>query len=117
MYTIIVGGGQVGAYLASLLLAEKHQIKIIDNHKERISVLEQTISAEFLVLGSGSDPNVLESRGYTKQMSSLRNGSDETNLVVWQPGALEFRVPRVLARVNNPKNAWLYTPEMGWMSR
>ena len=41
MYTIIVGGGQVGAYLASLLLAEKHQIKIIEHRKDRIAVLEQ----------------------------------------------------------------------------
>ena len=46
MYTIIVGGGQVGAYLASLLLAEKHQIKIIDNRRDRIAVLEESIPVE-----------------------------------------------------------------------
>ena len=40
-------------------------------------------------------------------------GSDETNLVVCSLARLEFKVPRVIARVNNPKNAWLYTPEMG----
>jgi trk system potassium uptake protein TrkA len=40
-------------------------------------------------------------------------GSDETNLVVCSLARLEFKVPRIISRVNNPKNAWLYTPEMG----
>jgi trk system potassium uptake protein TrkA len=40
-------------------------------------------------------------------------GSDETNLAVCSLARMEFKVPRVIARVNNPKNAWLYTPEMG----
>jgi trk system potassium uptake protein TrkA len=114
MYTIIVGGGQVGAYLASILLAEKHQIKIIENRKDRITILEQSLPAEMLILGSGSDPNVLEAAGiYTANVVAAVTGSDETNLVVCSLARLEFKVPRVIARVNNPKNAWLYTPEMG----
>ena len=40
-------------------------------------------------------------------------GTDETNLVVCSLARLEFKVPRIIARVNNPNNAWLYTPEMG----
>jgi trk system potassium uptake protein TrkA len=114
MYTIIVGGGQVGVHLATLLLAEKHQIKIIDNRKERIGVLEQSIPVEMLILGSGSDPTVLEAAGIHKaNVVAAVTGSDETNLVVCSLARLEFNVPRVIARVNNPKNAWLYTPEMG----
>ena len=114
MYTIIVGGGQVGAHLASLMLAEKHQIKIIDNGKDRIAVLEQRFPVELLILGSGSDPNVLEAAGIHKaNVVAAVTGSDETNLVVCSLARLEFKVPRVIARVNNPKNAWLYTPEMG----
>jgi len=114
MYTIIVGGGQVGAYLASILLAEKHQIKIIDHDKDRIAVLEQRLPAEMLILGSGSDPNVLEAAGiYNANVVAAVTGSDEANLVVCSLARLEFKVPRVIARVNNPKNAWLYTPEMG----
>jgi len=114
MYTIIVGGGQVGAYLASILLAEKHQIKIIENRKDRITILEQSLPAEMLILGSGSDPNVLETAGiHMANVLAAVTGSDETNLVVCSLARLEFKVPRVIARVNNPKNAWLYTPEMG----
>jgi trk system potassium uptake protein TrkA len=114
MYTIIVGGGQVGAYLASLLLVEGHQIKIIDNRKDRIAILNQSIPAEMLILGSGSDPNMLEMAGiHRANVLAAVTGSDETNLVVCSLARLEFKVPRVIARVNNPKNAWLYTPEMG----
>ena len=40
-------------------------------------------------------------------------GSDETNLVITSLARFEFNVPRIIARVNNPKNAWLFTPEMG----
>ena len=114
MYTIIVGGGQVGAYLASLLLLEKHEIKIIDNRRDRIAVLEESIPVEMLILGSGSDPNVLEAAAiHRANVVAAVTGSDETNLVVCSLARQEFKVPRVIARVNNPKNAWLYTPEMG----
>jgi trk system potassium uptake protein TrkA len=114
MYTIIVGGGKVGIYLASLLLTEKHQIKIIDNRKERIAILEQSFPAEMLIRGSGSDPNVLEAAGIHKaNVIAAVTGSDETNLVVSSLARQEFNCPRVIARVNNPKNAWLYSPDMG----
>jgi len=114
MYTIIVGGGQVGRYLASILLAEGHQIKIIEYRSDRISVLEQSFAADQIIFGSGSDPNVLEGAGvHHADVIVAATGSDETNLVVCSLARLEFKVPRIIARVNNPKNAWLYTPEMG----
>ena len=114
MYTIIVGGGQVGAYLASLLLAEKHQIRIIDRRKDRLDLLKGSIPAEMLILGSGSDPTVLEAAGIHKaNVVAAVTGSDETNLAICSLARMEFKVPRVIARVNNPKNAWLYTPDMG----
>ena len=114
MYTIIVGGGQVGGHLGSLLLKEKHQIKIIESRKDRIIGLEQTIRADMLICGSGSDPNVLEAAGIQRaNVVAAVTGSDETNLVVCSLARQEFKVPRVIARVNSPKNAWLYTPEMG----
>jgi trk system potassium uptake protein TrkA len=114
MYTIIVGGGKVGAYLASILLTEKHQIKIIEQNKDRIALLEKSIPAEMLIQGSGSDPNVLDAAGIHKaNVVAAVTGSDETNLVVSNLARQEFNCPRVIARVNNPENAWLYTPDMG----
>lgn len=114
MYTIIVGGGQVGAYLGSLLLAEKHQIMVIENSTDKITTLKQSIPAAMVIQGSGTNPSVLEAAGiYKANVLAAVTGSDETNLVVCSLARLEFKVSRVIARVNNPKNAWLYTPEMG----
>jgi trk system potassium uptake protein TrkA len=114
MYTIIVGGGQVGTYLASLLLAEKHQVMVIENNTDKLTTLKQSIPVEMVIQGSGSNPSMLEAAGiYKANVVAAVTGSDETNLVVCSLARLEFKVPRVIARVNNPKNAWLYTPEMG----
>jgi len=114
MFTIIVGGGQAGTYLASLLLAEKHQIKIIEKQVERIEILKQRIPKELVILGSGSDPILLEEAGIQRaDVVAAVTGADETNLVVCSLARLEYKVPRVIARVNHPANAWLYTPEMG----
>jgi len=114
MYIIIVGGGQVGTYLASLLLAEKHQLKIIEKSVDKIAVLKQSLPAEMIIQGSGTNPNMLEAAGiYKANVVAAVTGSDETNLVVCSLASLEFKVARVIARVNDPRNAWLYTPEMG----
>ena len=114
MFTIIVGGGQVGASLASLLLAENHQIKLIEIRKTKIAELETEFSGEVLILGSGSSPHVLEEAGITKaDVLAAVTGSDETNLVTCSLAREEFNVPRTIARVNNVKNKWLFTPEMG----
>jgi trk system potassium uptake protein TrkA len=66
------------------------------------------------VAGDGSSPEVLESAGITHaQVLAAVTGADETNLVATTLGRFEFGVPRTIARVNNPLNAWLFTPEMG----
>ena len=67
-----------------------------------------------MTLGSGTDPNVLEAAGIRQaSVVAAVTGDDETNLVVTSLARFEFDVPRTIARVNNPKNAWMYTPEMG----
>ncbi|MHC1770404.1 MAG: TrkA family potassium uptake protein [Flexilinea sp.] len=114
MFTIIVGGGQVGKYLASLLLKEKHQAMIIDNRKDRVESLKQSFPEEMVMLGNGTDPDILEKAGiHRANVIAVVTGADETNLAICSLASVEFKVPRIISRVNNPKNAWLYTPEMG----
>jgi trk system potassium uptake protein TrkA len=67
-----------------------------------------------LVFGDGSSPNILESAGIRQaQVLAAVTGEDEANLVITSLARFEFGVPRTIARVNNPKNAWLFTAEMG----
>jgi len=114
MKVIIIGGGQVGSYLASLLLSNGHEIRIIEQHQKIYDKLEKEFPHEILMLGDGSDPQVLENAGITStNVVAAVTGADETNLVVSTLAKMEFGVPRVVARVNNPKNAWLYNSGMG----
>jgi trk system potassium uptake protein TrkA len=114
MNVIVVGGGKVGMHLGGLLLAGGHRVKVIETRAEKISVLQNELPAEVVERGSGTDPNVLESAGILQtQVVAAVTGSDETNLVVASLARFEFNVPRIIARFNNPKNAWLFTPAMG----
>jgi len=65
-------------------------------------------------LGNGTDPEVLEANGIRNMnVVAAVTGLDETNLVVSNLARFQFEVPRVIARVNHPRNAWMFTPEMG----
>ncbi len=114
MFTIIVGGGNTGSYLAQMLLDGKHTVRIIEERANLLEKLESELPVECIVPGDGSSPVVLEKAGIEHaHVLAAVTGSDETNLVITSLARFEFNVPRVIARVNNPKNAWLFTPEMG----
>ena len=114
MYVIIVGGGKVGKYLAFLLLEAKHHVKVIEHNRAAFEGLKEELPEDVLLLGSGTDPELLESAGiYKADVVAAVTGEDENNLVVTNLARFEFNVPRVIGRVNNPKNSWLFTPEMG----
>lgn len=111
---IVVGGGEVGTYLASLLLAGTHRVKIIEVQAEEIPRLQRDLPADVVVLGNGTDPAVLEAAGIRQaQVVAAVTGTDETNLVVTSLARFEFAVPRTIARVRTPKNAWMFTSAMG----
>jgi trk system potassium uptake protein TrkA len=111
---LVVGGGKVGTYLASLLLADGHSVKVIEGWSEEFSRLLQNLPAEVHVQGNGTDPLVLEAAGIRQaDVVAAVSRADETNLVITSLARFEFNVPRTIARVNNPKNVWLFTPEMG----
>lgn len=114
MFVIIVGGGKTGSYLARLLLDAGHQVKVIEDRPIVYERLKTELPEEVLICGDGSSPSVLETAGIKEaQVLAAVTGEDEANLVVTTLGKLEFKVQRTIARVNNPKNAWLFTPEMG----
>jgi trk system potassium uptake protein TrkA len=114
MNVMIIGGGKVGTYLASLLLTGGHQVKLIEVWKEEVLQLQNDLPRGVVILGNGTDPNVLESAGiYNSQVVAAATGADEVNLVITSLARFEFRVPRTIARINNPKNAWMFTPDLG----
>ncbi len=114
MKVIIIGGGKVGAYLASLMLKEEHWIRVVEMAPEQVLRLKKDLPPDVVVQGSGTDPNLLESIGIRKvDVLAAVTGADEGNLVATSLARFEFNVPRTIARINNPKNAWMFTDEMG----
>jgi trk system potassium uptake protein len=114
MFVIIVGGGQVGSYLATLLLAGDHKVHVIDERPEVLAKMHRELPTECIFEGDGADVELLRLAGIEHaEVVAAVTGSDETNLMVTHLARFEFRVPRIIGRVNSPKNAWLFTPEMG----
>ena len=114
MFVIIVGGGNTGSQLAKFLLDAGHTVRIIDDRPSVLERLAGELPQEIIVNGDGSSPAVLEKAGIQNaQVLAAVTGLDEANLVITSLARFEFNVPRVIARINNSKNAWLFTPEMG----
>jgi trk system potassium uptake protein TrkA len=87
---------------------------VIEIRHDHLEALGRDLPAESLVFGSGTDPDVLEASAIRQaEIVAALTGADETNLVVTSLARFEFGVPLTIARVNNPKNAWLFTAEMG----
>jgi trk system potassium uptake protein TrkA len=111
---LIVGGGKVGTYLATLLLADGYTVRVIEGNRAEFDRLIKELPEGVLILGDGTDPSVLEAAGIrSADVVAAVSRADETNLVITSLARFEFNVPRIIARVNTPKNAWLFTPEMG----
>ena len=111
---IIVGGGEVGTYLASLLLAGGHQVTVIEVQRDEIPRLRRELSTDVVTVGNGTDPTVLEAAGVRQaHVVAAVTGTDETNLVITSLARFAFQVPRTMARVHTPKHAWMFTPAMG----
>ncbi len=114
MRVLIVGGGKVGSHLASLLLADGHQVCVVESRPQVLSRLHRELPTETVMDGDGTQADVLERAGIQhSDVLVAVTGDDEVNLAAAMVGRLLFSVPRVIGRVNNPRNAWLFTAEAG----
>lgn len=114
MNVLVVGGGKVGTALARLLLERRYDVTVIEARPEHYATLQHDLAGARLALGSGTDPALLEASGIRRaDVVAAMTGADETNLVVASLARYEYAVRQTIARVNNPKNAWLFSPEMG----
>jgi trk system potassium uptake protein TrkA len=113
MLAVIIGGGRGGSYLARDLQSQGYQVKVVDRRPEVVAKLRQEVGGD-VVCGDGCSPEILEQIGTAKaDLVVALTHNDEDNLVVCRLAKHHFRVPRVIARVNNPLNEWLYTKDWG----
>jgi len=113
MKILIVGGGRLGEQSAHLFSATGHHVILVDEDRARLDRLGGE-HLDRLVHGDACEPDVLESAGVRAAGLLLAaTGEDEDNLVIALLAKRQFGVPRVLARVNDPDNAWLFGPDWG----
>jgi trk system potassium uptake protein TrkA len=109
MFVVITGGGRTGAQLASLLVKEGHQVRLVENRPELLIHLHKELPTECIVEGQPLAPSTLEAAGIRQaNVLAATTNSDTNNLVICYLAREMFRIPRIIARVNNPRNAWLF---------
>jgi trk system potassium uptake protein TrkA len=106
MFIIVVGGGKVGVSVARTLLALNHEVVVVEQERDRAERLEEEFEHR-AVYGDGTELYVLERAGITRPPDIVVavTGDDEDNIIIGQLAREKYGVEKVVARVNDPRNA------------
>jgi len=108
MFVIVVGGGKVGTYLARALLAQDHEVIVIEKVAKKAQMMANLLEIDVTMIGDGCDPLVLDQAGIKRaDVVVADTGDDEDNLVVCLIAKKRSKA-RCIARVNNPKNKLIF---------
>jgi trk/ktr system potassium uptake protein len=113
MKAVIAGAGRLGTELAAVLAAAGNEVTLIDIDEERLAGIAEHIPAR-LVAGDACEPYLLEEAGArAADLLVATTWDDEDNLVISLLAKRQFAIGRVVARVNDPDNAWLFDQRWG----
>lgn len=108
MYIIIVGGGNIGYYLAKTLSGERHEVLLLEKDRARYRTVSEELG-EIVMQGDGCEVALQAQAGFGRADAVVAvTGSDDDNLVVCQMAKMEHNVPRTISRVNDPRNEKLF---------
>ena len=108
MYIIVAGGGEVGFYLARILLKDGHEILVIEKDAGQCDLISENIG-DVVLRGDGCEARTLEEVGAARaDMLIAVTGDDDDNLVACQVAKHRFHVPHTIARIKNPKRRALF---------
>ncbi len=112
MRVVIAGAGSGGRSIAQELLYNNHQVLLIDKGADEASI-RRVPEANWLA-ADACEIDALNEAGLADcDVVVAATGDDKVNLVVSLLAKTEFGVPRTVARVNNPKNEWLFDEAWG----
>ncbi|MDH6193543.1 trk system potassium uptake protein TrkA [Mycobacterium frederiksbergense] len=112
MKVAIAGAGAVGRSIARELLENNHEVTLLERNAEHIDV--DAIPAAQWRLGDACELTMMESIKLEDfDVVIAATGDDKVNVVVSLLAKTEFAVPRVVARVNDPRNEWLFDENWG----
>jgi trk system potassium uptake protein TrkA len=104
VYFVIAGGGEVGFHLAKALLESSHEVMLLESDRRRAQVIEEQLGS--IVLNAPADEGRYQLEAGCQRADAVIavTGQDAVNLIVCQLAKWQCHVPRVIARVNDPKN-------------
>ena len=113
MKVAIAGAGSVGVSIAKELCANGHEVLVIEKQPDLVTRLTPTLPITW-VAADACEVSSLDKAGMGQvDVAVAATGDDEDNLVISLLAKQEFAVPRVVARVNHPKNQWLFNESWG----
>ena len=113
MKVAIAGAGKVGQYIAADLVQHGHEVIILEQNSDVIRRDSGKVACTW-IHADACEPFELQGIGLdTCDVMVAATGDDEDNLVVSLLAKQEYAIPRVLARVNHPKNHWLFNESWG----
>src|SRR6478736_2442950 len=108
MRVAIAGAGNVGVFIANDLVKGGHEVQMIEQSPEVAARVQKPNGVDWLV-ADACEVSSLRAAGLERcDVVVAATGDDEDNLVISLLAKQEFGVPRVVARVNHPKNEWLF---------
>ena len=118
MFVLIVGCGRVGSAIANSMLAEGHEVSVLDEDAEAIALLERGQAHGWeerggqFTEGTALEIDALLAAGIERADAFVAStDGDNTNLVIAQVAQRRFQVPRVIARVLDPRRASWYAEQ------
>ena len=112
MKIVIAGAGSVGRSVALELLEHGRECTLIDKQPDKLRVA--SVADADWVLADACSPDALREAGLAEaDVMVAATGDDKANLVISLLAKTEFAVPRVVARLNNPHNEWLFNGSWG----
>ena len=113
MKVAVAGGGSVGMAVASNLKVHGHDVQILEVDPEQVARFQPHVDVRWTV-ADACEVSSLQAAGIADvDVMVAATGDDEDNLVISLLSKQEFAVPRVIARVNNASNQWLFTESWG----
>lgn len=108
MRSLIIGGGKIGYNLLKTLKDKNQKITLIERDKDTCVKIADELDAT-VIHGDGTDLAILEEAGIAgAEIVAAVTGTDEENMVICQIAKKHFNVEKIIARVNNPKNIFIF---------
>jgi len=109
MFVLIAGGGRTAAQLTNWLLNQKHEVHLVEHRRDVLAFLHRELPTEVIYEADALTSEALEQAGVGRaQVFAACTPEDADNLVLCYLARARYNVPRTIAQINNPRDAWLF---------